>query len=203
MGNTNSDGIWTPDEDDRMEPEVWSAAMGKSISQGLGKRMKLQETRVSLRATTPVPFDVDSRSGGQAYVQVPLGISFNSGVRGAEPDYSGGNHASGILIEGNYAKIITPGLYTIIGQISILNGAGHPNHSWDFFGSVGGTMIGLPTYGATNGISYTFGQVSDTRFLAKDDMISLTVGVGTDHVGAFRVQDSLLTLAMQYAIPDA
>lgn len=207
MGNTNIDGIWTPDEDDTMEPDVWSPMMAESISQGLGKRMKLQETRVSLRATTPVPFNVDSRTGGPAYVQVPIAIASDAGVRAPEPDFSAGNHANGILIEGGYAKIVTPGLYTIIGQITIhsnaVGGGTFPNHSWDFYGSVGSSLIGLPTYGATNGISFTYGVVSDTRFLAKDDMVSLTVGVGTDHVGAFAVQDALLTIAMQYAIPDA
>lgn len=207
MGQTNADGIWTPDEDDTMEADVWAPMMGESISQGLGKRMALQETRVSTRATTPVPFTVDSRSGGPAYVQVPLEIAANTGIRFPEPDYSGGNHATGIVFEGNYAKIVTPGLYTIIGQITVhhdaVGGGTLPNHSWDFYGSVGGQVIGLPTYGATNGVSYTYGSVSDTRFLAKDDMISLTVGVGTDHIGAFTVQDALLTVAMQYAIPAA
>lgn len=203
MGNTNSDGIWTPDEEDTLEPDVYLGMMAESISQGLGKRMKLQETRVSLRATTPVPFDVVSLvNDANAYRQVPLEISGNVGARGAEPDFSAGNHANGILIQGNYAKIVTPGLYTIIGQITILNGVGHANHSWDFYGSINGGYMGLPTYGATNGLSFTYGLVSDTRFLAKDDVISLTVGVGTDHVGAFRVQDALLTVSMQYAIPE-
>lgn len=203
MGQTNSDGIWTPDEDDNMEPDVYLQMMGESISQGLGKRMTLQETRVSLRATAPVPFDVVSESAATPYTRVPLEIAANTGIRDPEPDYSGGNHAEGILIEGNYAKIVTPGLYTIIGQVTIHNGSGAANHSWDFYGLVGNQVIGLPTYGATNGVSYTSGIVSDTKFLAKDDMISLMVGVGTDHIGAFTVQDALLTVSMQYAVPEA
>lgn len=202
MGTTNSDGMWAPDEDDTMEADVWAPMMRDSISQGLGKRMKLQETRVSLRATTPVPFNVDSRSGGQAYVQVPLEIAGGSSTRFPEPDFSGGNHASGILMEGGYAKIVTPGLYTILGQATI-TGGGFPIHGWDFYGAVGGTLIGLPAYGTTTATGFTSGIVSDTRFLAKDDMISLTVGIGTDHVGAVRVQDCLLTVAMQYAVPEA
>lgn len=202
MGQTNADGIWTPDEDDTMEPDVWAPMMGESISNGLGKRMALQETRVSLRATTPVPFDVVSTDPATPYTQVPLGISFDAGIRGAEPDFSAGNHATGILIEGNYAKIVTPGLYTINGQVTIYSG-GHPAHAWDFYAAVSGTLIGIPAYGSTNDTGFTSGFVSDTRFLAKDDMISLTVGLGTDHVGGMRVQDALLTVAMSYAVPEA
>lgn len=200
MGNTNIDGIWTPDEDDTMEPDVYLPMMAESISQGLGKRMKLQETRVSLRATAPDVFTVTGTGGGEAYMQVPLSIAGVTGSRAPDPDFAGGNHAEGILMEGGYAKIVTPGLYTITGKISILpNG---PEHSWDFFGSTSSGIFGLPDYGVTSTLSYVGGHVSDTRVLAKDDMIYLTVGVGTDHIGSIKIQDCLLTIAMHYAIPE-
>lgn len=202
MGNTNADGIWTPDEDDTMEADVWSAQMAESISQGLGKRMALQETRVSLRATTPVPFNVSQAGGSAEYTQVPITIAFDTGVRFPNPDFSNGNHANGILIEGNYAKIVTPGLYTITGQCTFTPGAG-AEHSWDFLGQVNGQTFGLPDYGVTSSLSWTGGHVQDTRFLAKDDLIDLQVSVGTDHDGQFDVQDALLTIAMHYAIPEA
>lgn len=200
MGNTNIDGIWTPDEEDTLEPDVWSAMMGDSISQGLGARMKLQETRVSLRATTSVPFLVTGTNLADAYLQIPLTIAANTGVRAPDPDYSGGNHATGILIEGNYAKIVTPGLYSISGQLTVRPGAAV--HSWDFFGRVNGDVFGLPDYGTTSELAWTGGRVSDVRFLAKDDMIELICGVGTDHVGTFWVQDALLTVSLHYAVPE-
>lgn len=199
MGSTNDSGIWTPDEDDVMDPDVWSKQMGESIHQGLGKRMLLQEERISLRATTPIPFDVDSPTPDTAYMQVPLTIASNTGIRAPEPDYSGGNHADGILLEGDYAKIVTPGLYTISGRVTLIP-KGDP-HSWDFYGSASGTLLGLPDYGVTSLLSYVGGAFSDTRFLAEGDMISLTVGVGTDHIGSLRVQDALLTVALLYALP--
>jgi len=199
MGNTNADGIWTPDEDDTMEPEVWSAMMGDSISGGLGKRMKLQETQVSLRASAPDPFTVTATGGGDAYLQVPLTVGGPTGSRAPDPDYATGNHANGIEIAGNFAKIVTPGLYTITGQASFTSIGG--DHSWDFFGKVNGDVFGLPDYGVTSTLSFVGGRISDTRVLAKDDMISLTVGVGTDHVGSIRIQDCLLTIAMHYALP--
>jgi len=39
MGNVNAAGIWTPDADDNLDPEVWSAAMGDSIMNGIGERL--------------------------------------------------------------------------------------------------------------------------------------------------------------------
>jgi hypothetical protein len=201
MGNTNVDGIWTPDEDDTMEADVWSPMMAESISQGLGKRMALQETRVSLRATTPVPFKVTGTVKEDAYMQIPLTIAANTGIRFPNPDFSGGNHANGIEIEGNYAKIVTPGLYNITGQCTLF--PGDTPHSWDFIGRINGEPFGLPDYGVTSAESWIGGQVQDTRFLAKDDMLELWCGVGTDHAGEFWVQDALLTISMLYAVPEA
>jgi len=202
MGNTNADGIWTPDEDDTHEPDVWSQMMADSISQGLGKRMKLQETRVSLRATTPEPFMVVSTAPGDAYATVPLTVGGVTGSRAPDPDYAGGNHVNGIDIVGNHAVIVTPGLYSISGQISVLAYDGYAPHSFDFYGTINGSIFGLPGYGATNNLSYVGSFVADTRYLAKGDTVGLTIGVGTDHIGGFRVQDALLALSMQYATPE-
>lgn len=203
MGNTNSDGIWTPDEDDTLEPDVWSAAMAESIKQGLGKRVKLQETRVSLRATAPEVFDVVSAGPSDPYATVPLTIGPVTNSRLPDPDFAGGNHADGIDIAGNYATILTSGLYTITGQITIIQAGGMAAHSWDFYGTINGNIFGLPDYGVTNPDSYTAGRVSDNRYLIAGDTVGLTVGVGTDHIGQFRVQDAMLGLSMTYAIPEA
>jgi hypothetical protein len=182
-----------------MEIEVLLAMMKDSISGGLGKRMKLQETQVSLRATAPDPFVLTSTGPETALMQVPLTVGGVTNSRFPDPDFAGGNHANGIEIEGNYAKIVTPGLYTITGSVSFTSING--NHSFDFFGSVNNSIFGLPDYGVTSTLSFVGGRVADTRVLAKGDMISLTVGVGTDHVGSIRVQDALLTIAMHYALP--
>lgn len=201
MGNTNIDGIWTPDEDDSHELDVVLPMMAESISQGLGKRMDLQETQTSLRATTPDPFTITSTgpTDPNCYKQIPLTVGGWTGSRAPNPDFAPGNHANGIEIEGNFAKIVTPGLYTLTGQVSMTQYLAA--HSFDFFGSVNGQIFGLPDYGVTNGGSYVGGHVSDTRVLAKGDMISLTIGVGTDHIGSIGIQDALLTIAMHYALP--
>jgi len=196
MGNVTKSGIWSPDEDDNLDPEVNMAVQNQSIEDGLGVRMEKQEARVSLRATTPEPFTVTSTGIGDAYKRIPLTVSGWTGSRAPEPDFATGNHALGIDIAGDIATIRTDGLYSITGQCSFVQ-LGAP-HSWDFYGTINGSMFGLPDYGST-GASFAGGRVSDTRYLVAGDTIALTCGVGTDHVGSFRVQDALLQIAMHYA----
>jgi hypothetical protein len=198
MSNVNEDGIVTPDEENTLDPEVWSAAMADSISQGLGVRVKKQETRVSLRATTPIPFDVESAAPEDAYMRVPLTVGGVTGIRAPNPDYAGGNHADGVTIVGDVATIVTDGLYSISGQLTTRPGT-FATHSWDFFGTINGETFGLPSYGATSSLAYTAGYVFDTRYLVAGDYIELYCGVGTDHIGGFTVQDALLSITLNYA----
>jgi hypothetical protein len=173
--------------------------MADSISEGIGERLAKQETRVSLRATAPDDFMVESTGPGDLYTTVPLTVGGVTGARAPDPDYSGGNHATGITMEGNTAIIVTPGLYTIIGQCSVFAYGGYAPHSFDFYGTVNYEVIGLPGYGLTNTESYTGSYISDTRQLAAGDQIRLMVGVGTDHIGGFRVQDAMLSITLHYA----
>lgn len=200
MAITNKDGIVTPDEGNTADPSVYLGAMADSISEGLGERMALQETRVSLRATAPDPFNLTGTGPNDSYMQVPLSIAGWTGSRAPNPDFAPGNHATGIVMDGGYAKIVTPGLYTITGQVSVLQYLAP--HSFDFFGTINGGIFGLPDYGITNPSSYVGAKVQDTRYLAKDDVIALTIGIGTDHIGSLGIQDALLTIAMLYAIPE-
>ena len=198
MGNINAAAIWTPDEDDNLDPEVWSAAMADSIMNGLGERMDKQEKKVSLRATAPEVFDVVSTGSSDPYTQVPLTIGGWTGSRAPESDFATGNHAEGITIDGDVATIVTPGLYNILGQISLTPGT-FAEHSFDFYGTINGGIFGLPAYGATSALSFVGGMVSDTRYLAEGDNIALVVGVGTDHIGGLHVQNAMLTISMAYA----
>lgn len=57
------DGIVTPDEDNDVAPDVWSAAMAVSIEEGIGVRLKKQETAIGLKAGiasgTTAPYAAD------------------------------------------------------------------------------------------------------------------------------------------------
>lgn len=202
MGNITTGGsaIWTPDENDNLDPEVWSATMAQSIEDGIGKRLEKQEARVSLRATTPEPFDVTGTGPDDAYIRIPLNANGPTGSRAPEPEFAAGNHVDGITLEGNIATIVTPGLYAITGQITLTTKSGtFAPHSFDFKGVVNNSVFGLPAYGETSTSSFVGGFVGDTQFLVAGDQISLRCGIGTNHVGSFHVQDALLTITMLYA----
>ncbi len=197
MANVTASGIITPDEGNSLDPEVWSAAMAESIEQGIVVRLAKQEKRVSLRATTPVPFDVTSASASVPYTRIPLSVAGPTGSRAPEPDFAGGNHTDGLTIVGGIVTILTDGLYTLSGQCTFTT-ITFPPHSWDFYGTINGSIFGLPDYGTT-GPAYAGGRVSDTRYLVAGDDIELYCGVGTDHIGSIRVQDAMLSISLVYA----
>jgi hypothetical protein len=106
MGNTTASGIWTPDEHDNLDPEVWSAAMASSIEDGIGGRLAKQEQRVgakiSIDAATTVP---------------STGIIFPLVVAGNGYAYSFGNFMTGMTLAGGVLSVTTPGLYLLISSI--------------------------------------------------------------------------------------
>jgi hypothetical protein len=87
MGNITASGIWTPDEGDDLNPEVWSANMAASIENGLGTRVTAQEqaiglkagiaplTRVKFEMNVIAPFEMTGTNGN--FLQ---GMTLNSGV---------------------------------------------------------------------------------------------------------------------------
>lgn len=105
MGNVNDAGIWTPDEDDNLDPEVWSGTMADSIMNGLGERMVKQETRAGARVSIGAEVSV-VRTGAEfdPDIYFPL-IVTNSYF------YSHGNFIDGIELDGGILRITTGGLY--------------------------------------------------------------------------------------------
>lgn len=97
MGNVTASGIWTPDEDDNLDPEVWSAAMADSIEQGIGLRISEQERVVGLKSSISVATFVQNI---QPFI-APFEI-------GEDEDF-----VTGMEFTGGVAKIITPGIYGV------------------------------------------------------------------------------------------
>jgi hypothetical protein len=98
MGNVNDSGIWTPDEDDNLDPEVWSAAMGDSIHNGLGIRMNRQEAAIGLKAGITASATVNGDLGQIAPYEVLE--SFECFTQGLE-------------LDGGVATISVPGMYFV------------------------------------------------------------------------------------------
>jgi hypothetical protein len=98
MGNVNSDGIWTPDEEDNLDPEVWSAAMADSISEGIGVRLTKQETAIGLKAGIPVATTMTDASGVIAPYQIVSGLEC---------------FTQGMTLEGGVVTVTVAGMYFI------------------------------------------------------------------------------------------
>lgn len=105
MGNVNEAGIWTPGEGETVDPEVWSAAMADSIMNGLGERMNKQETKAAGKVSINAPVDV-----------TPDGITFPLAVS-TDYAYSYGNYVEGLELESGIIKILTSGVYMVIGSV--------------------------------------------------------------------------------------
>lgn len=103
MGNVNADGIWTPDEDDTLEADVWSPMMAESISQGLGIRMARQEARAGVAASTTGPFSITG-AGTIADQGIILPVRA-TGYR---------NYVTNMELTGGIVKVTRPGLYLIV-----------------------------------------------------------------------------------------
>lgn len=102
MGNVNVDGIWTPDEGDKLDPDVWSAAMADSISQGLGVRVAKQERFEGAFLNIQDPYTIPNGVPGDG--QAPLPFIIGSG----SPAFLNGD----MTLVGGVLKVVHSGLYT-------------------------------------------------------------------------------------------
>lgn len=111
MGNVNAAAIWTPDEGDILDPEVWSGTMADSIMNGLGERMIKQETRAGARVSISSAVDVvRSGSASDPDIIFPLEVSTSY-------FYSHGNFIDGIELGGGILAITTAGLYLMTSSV--------------------------------------------------------------------------------------
>lgn len=104
MGNVNDSGIWTPDEGDDLDPEVWSATMGDSIHNGIGLRLNKQEEAIGLKAGI-----------------APLTrVQFNNNIIAPfEITGANGNFTQGLTLEGGIATVSVAGMYFISAAASL------------------------------------------------------------------------------------
>jgi len=105
MSNESASGIITPDEDSNLDPVVWAAAMAESIEQGMGLRLKKQETRAGAKVSIHEPVTV-----------TPAGITFPVTVS-SDYEFSYGNYINDMGLTGGVLSIETDGLYLVIGSV--------------------------------------------------------------------------------------
>lgn len=110
MGNVTSDLlIWTPDENDPAEPDVYLATMAQSIEDGVGDRLRTQELAIGLKAGFTSPPTLSSTLSTAA-------VTINT---------SNGSFKQGLDISGGLVTVITPGMYMVSGSVGVDAVAGH------------------------------------------------------------------------------
>jgi len=104
MGNVTADlNIWTPDENDPAEPDVYLATMAQSIEDGTGERLRLQEVAVGLKAGI---------AGG-------TGIPMATAIAPFTITAANGNFKQGLDIAGGVVTVDTPGMYLVTASLGI------------------------------------------------------------------------------------
>jgi hypothetical protein len=179
MGNVNADGIWTPDEEDNLDPEVWSAVMADSISEGLGVRMANQEKKAGLKATA---LPTDWNFSGNFNI-VPLTIG------------GGTDYLTEVEFTGGVATVTVPGLYTIDASITMNFGPDVPIDVTLMYNSAFEDYYALKT----NATSYQTAPISTSLHLLEGDSIYIAVGVGNSQPDVAIMKYAKLSLVLQYA----
>lgn len=110
MGNVTSDlQIWTPDENDLAEPDVYLATMAQSLEDGVGDRLRTQEVAVGLKA---------------GFTSAPT-LSSTMTIAAVTVNTSNGSFNQGLTISGGVVTVESPGMYIISGSVGVNNVSGH------------------------------------------------------------------------------
>lgn len=107
MGNINDAGIWTPDETDNLDPEVWSAAMADSIMNGIGERLSQQERFEGCYLNVQDPYTLTAGPPGTPVEPLPFTV-------GQDVNYVEGD----MTVAGGIVVVKHDGLYSVNGSIS-------------------------------------------------------------------------------------
>ena len=111
MGSTTADLlIWTPDDNDSAEPDVYLKTMAESIEDGVGDRLRLQELAIGLKA---------------GFTSVPAALTSTLTVAPVTINASNGSFKQGLDISGGVVTVVTPGMYLVSGSLGVTNTAGH------------------------------------------------------------------------------
>jgi len=179
MGNVSVvDGIWTPDEEDNLDPEVWSAAMAASIEGGIGVRLAKQEQVAGIKASLPAPWSFDGN-----FNIVPLTIG------------SGSDYVTDVDFAGGVATVTVAGLYAVDASVTLNFGPDVPIDMTLMYNSSFEDYFSLKT----NATSYQTAPISTSLHLAAGDSIYIAVGVGNSQPDTAIMNYAKLSLVLQYA----
>jgi hypothetical protein len=101
--------VWTPDDADLDEPDVYLASMAASIDNGAGKRLQLQEKAIGLKA------------GFTFAGTLPNTLTIANVVITT----TNGCFKQGLDIAGGVVTVETPGMYLVSGSLGVTNTTNH------------------------------------------------------------------------------
>lgn len=155
MGNVTTEfQIWTPDDENAVEPDVYLSQMANSIEEGMGKRVLKQEQQAYLRTQINGPITLDDHD----LVRVPI-----YKVDG-----------EGINLNANIVEIVTDGLYFLAPTIetSFAN-----NHAIDYVLRLNGDAL-EERHAVTSTKAFTSMNITIVSPLFQGDKLWLEARIG-------------------------
>lgn len=155
MGNTTSDLlIWTPDADDTAEPDVYLATMAQSLEDGVGERLRKQESFIGCNLSLTSNLAI-----GGTIAQAPFAV------------VNSYNFNEGMTIAGGQVTVPMNGIYTVQVVANYL-GANTTAGRINTYLYLNGTSIQYAsTYGNTATNRYSNASIASAyKLVAGDDL---------------------------------
>lgn len=184
MGNVNVDGIWTPDEEDTLEPDVWSQQMADSISQGLGERMKRQEARAGAATSTSGTFSITG-AGNTTDTGIVLPVK-KTGYR---------NYLTDMTLAGGVLTVKTAGLYLIVMTVTADFSNNIPLDATLYIGTTGDVFQPF----VTSPNSFSNATLTSALMLDVGDTIYGRLRVGAGRSDTVPIRGANLRATLMYA----
>lgn len=155
MGNVTSDLlIWTPDENDTAEPDIYLATMAQSLEDGAGERLRKQESFIGVNLSVSGAFTADG-----TIRQIPFAV------------VNSYNYNEGMTVSGGQVTVPMDGIYTVQVVANYL-GANTTAGRINTYLYLNGTSIQFSsTYGNTSTNRYSNASIASSyKLVAGDDL---------------------------------
>ena len=162
MGNVTSDLlVWTPDEDDLAEPDVYLATMAASMEDGLGSRLRKQESFIGCNLSLASNF-----AAGGTIVQVPFAI------------VNSYNFNEGMTVSGGQVTVPMNGIYTVQVVANYLGANATPGRINTYLYLNGTSILYASTYGNTATNRYSNASIANSYKLVAGDDLTVRISSG-------------------------
>jgi hypothetical protein len=156
MGNVTSDLlIWTPDQDDLGDPDIYLATMAQSLEDGTGERLRKQEQFIGCN------LGVSAFTADGTIKQVPF-ANINSW-----------NYNLGMTVSGGAVTVPVDGIYTVQVNANYLGATTTPGRINTYLYLGGGSVQFSSTYGNTATSRYSNASIATSLKLTAGNVLSV------------------------------